>query len=72
MNWIKSKIVSLGFFMLGLGGVAIVLNFLDRVPRILVWIDQWGMNTGWGIRIGITVAGLVLVVLGKLGGGKSA
>jgi hypothetical protein len=72
MDWIKPKLVSLGFFMVAVGAFSIVLNFLGRVPRLLVWVDTWGADAGWAIRIGITVLGLALVVLGKIGGRKSA
>lgn len=46
-----------------LGGLAIVLNFLDRVPRLLMWIYNWGDNVAWAIKIGLVVVGGALYFL---------
>ena len=46
-----------------LGGLAIVLNFLDRVPRLLMWIYNWGDNVAWAIQIGLVVVGGALYFL---------
>lgn len=35
----------IGGFMAVLGILAIVMNFLDRVPRLLMWIYNWGDTT---------------------------
>lgn len=40
-----------------LGVLAIILNFLDRVPLILAWIYHWGDSTAWIIKIGLIVIG---------------
>lgn len=61
----KSKISSAAWFLMLIGALSIVLNFLGRVPKLLVWIDQWGEGPGWAIRIGITVLGAVLIVVSK-------
>jgi len=45
-------------FFFGVG--SIILHFLHREFVILSWIDQWGPNVGWGIRIGMAVIGGVL------------
>lgn len=47
------------------GLFAIVLNFFDRVPSILMWIYEWGEGVAWAIKIGLVVAGAVLFFLGK-------
>lgn len=54
---------SIGSFMALLGGLAIVLNFLDRVPRLLMWIYNWGDNVAWAIKIGLVVVGGALYFL---------
>lgn len=51
--------------MVFFGLFAIVLNFFDRVPSILMWIYEWGEGVAWAIKIGLVVAGAVLFFLGK-------
>ena len=52
--------------LLALFGVAsIVLHFMDMNLKILMWIDNWGEGAGWGIRIGLIVVGVALLMLGK-------
>ena len=59
--------------MKGLGGLlvffgvgSIVLNLMEREFVILSWIDNWGENVGWGIKIGfIVVGGLMWLMGGK-------
>lgn len=51
--------------MVFLGLFAIVLNFFDRVPSILMWIYEWGEGVAWAIKIGLVVVGAVLFFLGK-------
>ena len=58
MKKIGSTLVVLGLF-------AIVLNFLNMVPRVLIWIYSWGEGTAWGIKIGLIVLGAVLYILGS-------
>ena len=55
----------LGMYMALFGVLAIVLNFLDRVPTLLAWIYNWGEGVAWGIKIGLVVAGAVLFFMGK-------
>lgn len=40
-----------------LGVLAIILNFLDRVPLVLAWIYKWGESTAWIIKIGLIMVG---------------
>ncbi|MFS4466318.1 hypothetical protein [Maribacter sp. 2210JD10-5] len=42
------------------GIISSVLSLFDYNLRILMWIDSWGINTGWAIRIGLIVIGGVL------------
>ena len=47
-----------------LGIAAVVMNYLDRVPRLLMWIYNWGDTTAWIIKIGLIVVGAALYFLG--------
>ena len=60
--------VTLCFF----GAFAIVLNFLDRVPSILVWIYEWGETVAWAIKIGLVVVGAILYFMGGSAAPKEA
>ncbi|MBB4036954.1 hypothetical protein GGR21_002868 [Dysgonomonas hofstadii] len=55
----------IGSFMATIGLLAIVLNFLDMVPKLLAWIYLWGDAVAWVIMIAITVIGAVLWLLGR-------
>ena len=50
-------------FFFGLG--SIVLHFINMQFILLVWIDLWGENVAWAIRIGMTVVGGVLWLIGS-------
>ncbi|MEX0272808.1 MAG: hypothetical protein AB3N16_00345 [Flavobacteriaceae bacterium] len=54
----------LGSTLVVLGMLAIVLNFVNMVPRVLMWIYSWGETPAWSIKIGIVVLGAVLYLLG--------
>lgn len=53
-----------GSYMAIFGALAIVLNFFDRVPTILMWIYSWGDTAAWSIKIGLIVVGAVLFFMG--------
>lgn len=55
----------IGSYMAIFGVLAIVLNFFDRVPTILMWIYSWGDTAAWAIKIGLIVVGAVLFFMGK-------
>ncbi len=55
----------IGGYMVFFGLFAIVLNFLGRVPTILMWIYKWGETPAWAIKIGLVVIGAVLFFKGK-------
>ena len=55
----------IGSYMAIFGVLAIVLNFFDRVPTILMWIYSWGDTAAWAIKIGLIVIGAVLFFIGK-------
>ena len=54
----------LGSYMVFFGLFAIVLNFIDRVPTILMWIYEWGEGVAWAIKIGLVVVGAALYLMG--------
>jgi hypothetical protein len=54
------KQVGSTLFFFGAG--SIVLYFLNMQFIILEWIDHWGSTVGWGIRIGMAVIGLSVVI----------
>lgn len=51
--------------MVLVGIFAIVLNFVGRVPKLLVWIYSWGETTAWIIKVGLIVIGATLYFIGK-------
>ncbi|VAW12704.1 hypothetical protein MNBD_BACTEROID03-2395 [hydrothermal vent metagenome] len=54
----------IGLYM-GIAGIlAIVLDFLGRVPKILFWIYSWGDGVAWAIKIGLVVVGAALFFMG--------
>ena len=55
----------IGSLLLILGLAAIILGFMDRVPTILVWIDQWGTSASWAIKVALVVIGGTLYYLGN-------
>ena len=54
----------IGSFMVLIGLLAVVLNFFNYVPRVLIWIYQWGEGPAWGIKIGLIVLGAILYIAG--------
>lgn len=48
-----------------IGLLAIVLNFVDRVPTLLMWIYSWGESVAWIIKIGLVLVGAILFFVGK-------
>ncbi|EMJ98129.1 hypothetical protein [Leptospira alstonii] len=67
MDQIKDKISSFGAFLSFAGVVSAALSFFNYNLSILIWIDNWGTTTGWGIRAGLVVIGVLLYFLGKMG-----
>jgi len=54
-----------GILLLIIGFLSIILHFLDMNFIFLNWIDKWGTQTGWIIRGGITLLGIILWLVGK-------
>ena len=56
---------SIGGYMFFFGIGSIILSFLNMEFMLLSWIDNWGVSVGWSIRIGLTVAGGALWLIGR-------
>jgi len=54
----------IGGYLVFFGLFAIVLGFLNRVPKILIWIYNWGETTAWIIKIALVIVGGALYLLG--------
>lgn len=55
----------IGSFMAVIGIAAVVFGLMDRVPKILFWIYNWGETVAWAIKIGLIVIGGALFFMGK-------
>jgi hypothetical protein len=56
---------SLGSLLFIFGAAAIIFGFMERVPRILEWIYNWGEGVAWAIKIGFIVVGALLFIMGN-------
>lgn len=55
---------SIGQYIALAGLFAIVLDFANMVPTVLMWIYNWGDTTAWAIKIGLIVVGAILFFVG--------
>lgn len=55
----------LGSFLFIIGVLAIIMDYANRVPRILAWIYNWGDTTAWAIKIGLVVIGAALYLAAR-------
>jgi len=55
----------LGKWLAIFGVGSMILNAFGMEFRILFWLDLWGPEIGWAIRIGMTAAGVVLFFVGS-------
>jgi hypothetical protein len=53
----------IGSIMAIFGIIAIVFGFMNRAPRLLMWIYNWGDGAAWAIKIGLVVIGGALYFL---------
>ncbi|MFB6454005.1 hypothetical protein ACE38W_01945 [Chitinophaga sp. Hz27] len=53
----------IGSFFVIIGLLSIVAGFFNYVPKILIWIYNWGDAVAWGIKIGLLVFGSALYLL---------
>lgn len=58
-------ISKVGSFLAVIGILAIVLNFFNMVPKVLIWIYMWGEGVAWAIKIGLVLIGVALWLLGR-------
>lgn len=50
----------IGSYIAIFGLFAIVMGFLNKVPRLLSWIYNWGVTTAWIIKIAMVLVGAAL------------
>ena len=55
---------SIGSLLFILGAAASILGLMGYVPVVLSWINQWGENTAWVIKIGFMILGAALYMMG--------
>ncbi|NIG54902.1 hypothetical protein [Chitinophaga sp. Cy-1792] len=53
----------IGSFFVIIGLLSIVAGFFNYVPKILIWIYNWGDAVAWGIKIGLLIFGSALYLL---------
>lgn len=58
---------NIGGLLAFLGVFAIVLDFMGRVPTVLMWIYNWGDGVAWIIKIAFVVLGGLLYLAGSMG-----
>jgi len=56
---------SIGSLLFIFGAAAIIFGFMERVPRLLMWIYNWGEGAAWAIKIGFVVVGAILYLMGR-------
>jgi hypothetical protein len=57
----------IGSFIFIIGVLAIVLDFIGRVPKVLFWIYSWGETSAWIIKIALVVVGARIFLLSNKG-----
>jgi hypothetical protein len=55
----------IGSTLIILGILAIVLEYVNMVPRVLMWIYNWGDTVAWGIKISLIIIGAVLWLIDR-------
>jgi hypothetical protein len=56
---------SLGGLMFFFGIGSMVLHFMEREFIVLAWVDMWGPQIGWAIRIGLAIVGGLMWLIGN-------
>jgi hypothetical protein len=56
----KLKISVFGAVAALFGFASMILSFFNYNFKVLNWIDNWGENMGWAIRIELIVIGLAV------------
>ncbi len=55
----------IGSLLAVFGIAAIIFGFMDRAPRLLMWIYNWGDGVAWAIKIALVVVGGILYFMGS-------
>lgn len=55
----------MGGLLLFFGLGSIILYFLEMQFTLMQWVDNWGSETGWAIRVGMAVVGAILFFIGS-------
>ena len=63
MDFIKSKLSSIGALLAVFGIISSFLALFDYNLKALMWVDLWGTTVGWIIRIALIVGGGGLFLL---------
>jgi hypothetical protein len=61
----------LGSLLFIFGVASAVFAIAGREVRLLLWINTWGPEVGWAIRVGFIVAGALLWLAGARARSKS-
>jgi hypothetical protein len=56
---------SIGSLLFIFGAAAIIFGFMDRAPRLMLWVYNWGDGAAWAIKIAFVVAGAALYFMGR-------
>ncbi len=54
--------IGTSLLLFGIG--SFVLNLIDFEFVVMMWIDNWGIETGWWIRGAMIAGGIVLCLVG--------
>ena len=55
----------IGSYLIFFGAGSIILSLMNMNFALLMWIDMWGYEMGWFIRILFVLAGILLMFLGN-------
>jgi len=56
---------SIGSLLFIFGAATIIYGFMDRAPRLMKWVYEWGEGPAWAIKIAFVVAGVALYLIGR-------
>ena len=63
MNKNKGILSLVGFLLAGIGFIAIILSLIGAQLAFLTWIDDLGRLTGFLIKIGLILLGIIIIYL---------
>ncbi len=56
---------SIGSLLFIFGAAATIFGFMNKAPRLMLWIYDWGPGAAWAIKIGFVVVGAILYMMGR-------